>query len=855
MAYKQRSPIIVSEGGTGAETLTEHGIVLGQGTSALTTTAVGTNGQLVIGSSAADPVFGTLASTVGTVEFTTGAGTLALDVNDGLQTVTGWESWTGAGAYYDDSVLGDFELLRGGTGYIKSKPVTWAGGQTYTGMVAGNTYYIYIDDTGTIGATTAASESLYTDYIVLFECLRDSTPITNNQITVKENHPFDFPSSVSYYAHEVIGCVIENNDNGANITINGTQKIQINGDDVLSDHGLYTDIVDSAGVGVTWKQMYTTAAGKWALYQESDTFNGYFNSGGTPTVLTGNKYGVYRLYVSKDDLNSTDPTYFAVLNTAEFNNQAAADTAISNGSIAQATNELFNLEISQLGYIIYEESSSSIVEVIIEKATLKQTISTGGTNTAALITTNTTNFDGILSGADTNVQAALETIDDFGKDLTNNCVVVGNGNGNPLGVIGAGTTGELLVGATGADPAFANIAYGDFTFSNLTAATTASLGVTNGDSDATSHAELFIGTPDAAGDPYVNWQISGTTNYALGIDNSVAGDPIKLTNSSNPSAGDDLVTITSAGVISLFNALDVTEGGTGVTTLTSHGILLGNGAGDIQALAEATDGQIPIGSTGNNPVLATIISTGSSIAITNGAGSIDLDVAAAVATSYLADDANSAIPAANVLTVAGGTNIATTAAASTLTVSLDGTVGVANGGTGVSNPTDHSLLVGSGAAAMTELGVATDGQLVIGSSAADPVLATLTAGSGVSVTNAAGSITVATEQAGMSWSVVTTGQTAADSTGYFCNNAGGVTVTLPATASVGHTFEVCAMNAGGWTIAQNAGQQIFIGDDSTTAGVGGSLASTGIGDWVTLVCNVADTSWFCKTEQGNITVT
>jgi len=140
-------------------------------------------GELVIGSSAADPVFGTLASTVGTVEFTTGAGTLALDVNDGLQTVTGWESWTGAGAYYDDSVLGDFELLRGGTGYIKSKPVTWAGGQTYTGMVAGNTYYIYIDDTGTIGATTAASESLYTDYIVLFECLRDSTPITNNQIT------------------------------------------------------------------------------------------------------------------------------------------------------------------------------------------------------------------------------------------------------------------------------------------------------------------------------------------------------------------------------------------------------------------------------------------------------------------------------------------------------------------------------------------------------------------------------------------------------------------------------------------------------------------------------------------------
>jgi len=88
---------------------------------------------------------------------------------------TGFATWIGAGNYYDDSVLGDFEVLRGGTGYIKGVPVSWAGAQTETGMTAGNTYYIYIDDTGTIGKTTTGSLATFEDYIVLFECLRDST--------------------------------------------------------------------------------------------------------------------------------------------------------------------------------------------------------------------------------------------------------------------------------------------------------------------------------------------------------------------------------------------------------------------------------------------------------------------------------------------------------------------------------------------------------------------------------------------------------------------------------------------------------------------------------------------------------
>jgi hypothetical protein len=438
---------------------TDHTVQIGNATGSLTSLAAATDGQIIIGSTGLDPVVGDLTSTDGSLTVTGGAGTLNIDTPDVLRTDTGFGTWGGAGDYFDDTTLGDFTILRPGTGYIKGIAVSWTAPQTVSGLTAGNTYIIYIDNTGTIGKTTNFSEAIFTENIPLFECLRDSTPITNNQITVKENHPYKFPVSVSFYAHEVIGCVIENNENGANITLNGTRGIQINGDDELSDHGLYTDIPDSAGVAVSFRIMYTDAVGKWAQQTVTNLFSGYYNNAGTPTALDGSKFGVYTLYVSKDSLNTTTPTYYAILNTSQYNNITAANTAISNGTIAKSSNELTKLEEAQLGYIIYSQATNSIVSVIIEKSTLKPTISTGGTSTASLVTTNVTNFDGILSAANTNVQSALETIDEFGKNLTDKALVVGNGNGQPLGVISVGATGTILTGVTANDPTWTTATY------------------------------------------------------------------------------------------------------------------------------------------------------------------------------------------------------------------------------------------------------------------------------------------------------------------------------------------------------------------------------------------------------------
>jgi hypothetical protein len=60
-----------------------------------------------------------------------------------------------------------------------------------------------------------------------------------------------------------------------------------------------------------------------------------------------------------------------------------------------------------------------------------------------------------------------------------------------------------------------------------------------------------------------------------------------------------------------------------LTGVTPNAMVYGSAAGSLTSLAVATNGQVPIGSTGNPPVLATI-SAGAGISITNAPGSITI---------------------------------------------------------------------------------------------------------------------------------------------------------------------------------------------------------------------------------------
>lgn len=175
------------------------------------------------------------------------------------------------------------------------------------------------------------------------------------------------------------------------------------------------------------------------------------------------------------------------------------------------------------------------------------------------------------------------------------------------------------------------------------------------------------------------------------------------------------------------------------------------------------------------------------------------------------------------------------------------------GGTGVASPTAHTLPIAAGSSNFTFLTL-TNGQLLIGSTGADPVPATLTGGTGISIATGAGSITISSTGEIPYTEVTGTTQLMLQDNEYTANNASLVTLTLPSISSVGAKIQVNWKGAGGWKIAQNAGQQIQFGNVITTSGTGGSLASSASGDCVKLVCITAPSLWEVQSVQGSLTV-
>lgn len=344
----------------------------------------------------------------------------------------------------------------------------------------------------------------------------------------------------------------------------------------------------------------------------------------------------------------------------------------------------------------------------------------------------------------------------------------------------------------------------------------------------------------------------GTVTSTFNTDSGTAtasGGAITIAGGTGISTSGASATVT----VTLDTPVSVPNGGTGTTTLTDGGVILGSGTSAVTSLGQATDGQLVIGDTGADPVLSTL-TAGTGVTITNAAGSITIDAAGITALSF-PTDSGTATPAANALTVAGGTGISTSGSGSTVTVTLDTPVIVANGGTGATSLTDGGVVLGSGTGAVTVLGQATNGQLVIGSTGVDPVLATLTAGTDITITEGAGSITINSTAAGGGWvEETTTSRALAINENVVMNNGSLVTGTLPTTAAFGSVIRIAGKGAGGWLVAQNADELIHFGTSTTTTGAGGSLASTEVNDAIELVCIVADTEWMVISSIGNITV-
>ena len=152
--------------------------------------------------------------------------------------------------------------------------------------------------------------------------------------------------------------------------------------------------------------------------------------------------------------------------------------------------------------------------------------------------------------------------------------------------------------------------------------------------------------------------------------------------------------------------------------------------------------------------------------------------------------------------------------------------------------------------------VTADGQLLIGSTASPYIkVNTLTAGAGISIANGSGSIQITATTTAFAWNEETgTSANMAVENGYVANNGSLVTLTLPATASVGDTLKIVAKGAGLVKIAQNASQVIHWLSSDTTSGTGGSITATQQWGSVELVCVTDDTDWAVADAMGSWTI-
>tara|TARA_R110000803_G_scaffold58724_2_gene116911 strand:- start:122 stop:1843 length:1722 start_codon:yes stop_codon:yes gene_type:complete len=336
--------------------------------------------------------------------------------------------------------------------------------------------------------------------------------------------------------------------------------------------------------------------------------------------------------------------------------------------------------------------------------------------------------------------------------------------------------------------------------------------------------------------------------------------------------------------LSLGTALPVSSGGTGVSTLTDGGVLLGSGTGAVTSLGQATNGQLVIGSTGADPVLATLTG-GSNITVTNTAGSISIaatGLGSGTVTSVdtagtvngltltggeitttgtitlggtLANIANSALT--NSTVSYGGVQLSLGGSDATPAFNLSdatslplgtgttGTLATTRGGTGLISYTTGDIIYSSAGNTLAKLGIGTAGQVltVAGGvvSWATPTTGDITSiasGSGITITDGTGPIpTVAIDYVGAN-NIILEAQDLSASTIettdkiMFSDGSSEVSFAnvsdLPFTNNTGDVESVANATNGGMSVTNGGGADVTLAVDINNLGE----ASIASGDFI-----------------------
>lgn len=226
--------------------------------------------------------------------------------------------------------------------------------------------------------------------------------------------------------------------------------------------------------------------------------------------------------------------------------------------------------------------------------------------TASFLTADETKLDGIETSA----------------DVTDETNVISSLSGATLTAVTVATNDKVVLqDASDTD----NI-------KTVTAQSIANLAPAGGDMDASTYDPTSV-----VGDAFaMDNMVEGTTTKIL-----TSTERIKLSGIEISADVTDTTNVTSAGAHMSGGAdVPVTDGGTGVSTLTDGGVLLGSGTGDITAMAVLADGEMIVGDGTTAPVAESgaTLRTSIGVAIGSDVQAHDAVLDATTASFLIADE-------------------------------------------------------------------------------------------------------------------------------------------------------------------------------------------------------------------------
>lgn len=246
--------------------------------------------------------------------------------------------------------------------------------------------------------------------------------------------------------------------------------------------------------------------------------------------------------------------------------------------------------------------------------------------------------------------------------------------------------------------------------------------------------------------------------------------------------------------------VSVSNGGTGDTSLTTNGVLLGSGTSPVAVTSPGTNGQVLIGSTGAAPAFGTVTGT-QGVTITGGANTLSIGLSAVP---------NSALQNSSI-TLANGNNITVTGSP----VSLGGTATI-----NVSGTTSHAVQIGNGAGSLTSVPVGGNGTVLLGATGADPAFALLTSTDGsISFTTGANSLNLKANAPAASMTLTP------DDGGAVSPSANNINVNGIIDGSTTAQITMTHNQSGNLTIEDRSFLTAFVVDPSTTIGVRGTFST------------------------------